>query len=375
MKSACGVKTAVGVFTIMGFFTGCAFAEPSEVKSDGKEIQMNRQRSLKQYNNADAISPDGLDNDVDDTIAFQSAISDGPGIVFVPPGFYRCGNINIPSGVMLMGAGPATVIRSNGAKQIFKQSGNNWRIRDLVLDGEAGGNWQVAMGDPKGGWQTQKDLGCTGLLLRGCSEFQISGIIVRNFSGVGIQIEHTARSSYCRWATQGHIYDVVASGNYIGLRFDERAEYINASMLTCQGNVIGCVVNAGNVKVTDSNFTNNKTGMVIEDKDNGSHGNISGCFLNHNELSLLCRNVKLGMTIANCCFFGPIRIEDSVGVNIANSIMGSGVTVTGEGANRIAGNYFVENSTMNISTSTIVSDNFTEKGLHVKVVTTKDVPR
>jgi len=338
MKSAYGMQTVGGVITIILLLAGRAFAESSEIKSDGKEMRITTQRSLKQYHNTDAKIPDGLDNAIDDTVAFQAALGDGPGIVFVPPGFYRCGNVNIPSGVMLMGAGPATVIRSNGAKQIFNQRGNNWRMRDLVLDGEAAGDWQVEMDDPKGGWKTRKDLGCTGLLLRDCSEFQISGIIVRNFSGIGIQIERTRRSSYCRWATQGHIYDVVVSGNYIGLSFDERAEYINASMLTCQGNVIGCVINAGNVKITDSNFTNNKTGMIIEDKDNGSHGSISGCFLNHNELSLLCRNVKLGMTINNCCFFGAIRIENSVGVNIVNSIMGSGVTITGEGSNRIAGN-------------------------------------
>jgi len=320
-------------------------------------------RSLKQYNNIDAKLPDGFDNDVDDTAAFYAALNDGPGVVSVPPGFYRCGDITIPSGVTLAGAGPASVIRSNGAKRVFKQQGTNWRMRDFVLDGEAVGNWKTAMDDSEGGWKTRKDLGYTGLFLHGCAEFQISGIIVRNFSGTGIRIEHTARSPFCRWATQGHFFDIVASGNYVGICFDERAEYINASMLTCQGNVIGCMIHAGNVNIANSNFTNNAAGMIIEDKENGSHGSVSNCLLNHNELSLLCRNVKCGMVVGNCCFFGPIRIEDSVGVNITNGIIEGSIAVIGKGVNRLSGNYFVKDNGCSISPATIVSDNFTEKGL------------
>jgi len=357
------LKAVAAAFSVILVSSDKTCGETSGKEQETRSRRMTIYRNLKDYSNADNRTADGLDNDTDDTIAFQAAFADGPGIVFVPPGFYRCGDLLLPAGVTLKGAGPATVIRSNGAKKIFNQHGSDWALRDFVLDGEAQGNWKLDMDDPGSGWKTQKDLGYAGIFLRGCTGFEISGVVVRNFSGTGIHIEYTGKSPYCRWATRGNIFNLVASGNHVGLRFDERAEYMNAAMLTCQGNVIGCVINAGNVKITNSNFTNNETGMIVEDKDNGSHGSISNCLLNHNRLSLLCRNVKYGMIFGNCCFFGPIRIENSTGVNIADGIIGSGLTIEGDGANRFAGNYITrENPGFKFPPSTTVAGNYTPQG-------------
>jgi len=346
------LRFTVIVIVLMGFATANFAAETVQTK-----METPMQRNVKDHVNADGRTPDGLDNDADDTDAFRAALAVGPGIVCVDAGLYRCGDVTIPEGVTLVGAGRATVIRPNGAKRVFVQAGvNDWRLRDLAVDGES----KTDVG-------TRKDLGCTAVYVTRCRGFEISGVTVRNFDGPGIHLSHTAASGYCRWATDASLFNIVANGNYVGVNFDERAEYMNASMLTCQGNVIGCVIHAGNVKITNSQFTNNLTGVYIEDKDNGSHGALSNCLINHNQqYALIARNVKNAMLVDNCCFFGAaILIEDSTGVSITDSIISCNVTIKGPGCNRLAGNYIWTRGrtcTFSVSDATIVQNNFTDAG-------------
>ena len=153
--------------------------------------------------------------------------------------------------------------------------------------------------------------------------------------------------------------------NYVGVRFNQRAEYIHATRLTCYQNVTGCVIHAGNAKLGDSNFCSNVDGLMIEDKDNGSHGAITNCLFNHNELhALWVKNVANGMAMTNNCFFhGRILIENSVGVNIASGQLSCSVAVSGDGVNRIAGNYVIPlDWQFAITPATIVHDNFTADG-------------
>jgi len=104
---------------------------------------------------------------------------------------------------------------------------------------------------------------------------------------------------------------------------------------------------------------------VIEDKDNGSHGSISNCLMNHNErYALFCNGVQNGMAINNCCFFfGSIRIEASKGVNITNGMLACPVSIDGPNANRLGGNLvFPTHGAFTLAPSTIVDGNFTQDG-------------
>ncbi|MBI3985538.1 MAG: hypothetical protein HY343_01345 [Lentisphaerae bacterium] len=314
-------------------------------------------RILGNYRNADGRFPDGLEDDADDTQALRLALAEGPGLVFVPPGSYRFGDVTVPPGVTFFGAGQGTVVRlAKGAKRIFHQKDvNDWRLRDMRLDG----------GAALESWPTRQDLGEHGVEASGCSGFEISGLVVNNFNGAGIHLSHTAASPYCQWATAAAVFNIAAGGNHTGIRLDTRAEYMNASMLTCQGNSIGCAIHGGNVKIANSNFTNNLTGMLIEDHDNGSHGAISNCLLNHNrQWALRARHVAHGMCLDNCAFFcGGIHLEHCKGVNISASIIACNVTTLGDGVNRIANNFMIiRNETFDFSPTTIIESNFTDKG-------------
>ena len=311
----------------------------------GEGIHLPVTRKLTDFGDVD-----GKDNKVDDTAVIREALAVGPGVVQIGPGFYRWGDVTVPKGVTVVGCGKATVIRSNGAKAVFLQKGvSEWSIRELVLDGQA-----------KGDWKTRKDLGQAGILSDGCSGYDVIGVTARNFNGAGIQLMRTGA-----WHSRGNLDRITATGNYVGVRFAVGGEYINATKFSCQQNVVGCIIHAGNVKIAASSFTSNLDGVVIKDKANGSHGALSNCLINHNErYALLAEGAKNGMAIDNCCFFyGTILVKDSVGVNITSGIISCTVKVVGEAANRIAGNYVIPmNFTFEFAPLTIVQDNFTEKG-------------
>ncbi len=326
------------------------------VVQGGAVGQNPTERSLADYTNDDGRPPDGRDDATDDTRALLGALGDGPGIVRIPAGHYRVGEVCVPTGVTLVGAGPATVLRSNGAKCILQQRGvRDFSIRDLTLDGEA-----------TGPWQQRTDEGQSGIAVERCSHFTISGIALRNFGGAALQLSRTGVDG-APVTHGGNLQDITATGSFIGVRFDVRAEYINATRLHCEGNVTGCVIHGGNCKVTDSNFVSNLDGIFLQDKENGSHGVLSACLSNHNvRYALLADKVANGMAINGCCFFyGEVLIRDCVGIQLAGGILSCTVRVQGAGVNRISDNYMIprEGLQFEFSPATIVDGNFSAEGL------------
>jgi len=103
----------------------------------------------------------------------------------------------------------------------------------------------------------------------------------------------------------------------------------------------------------------------LDNDQDGSHGAVSHCLLNHNQrYALLARGVRHGMAIDGCCFFyGTIGLEESRGVNITDGLISCAIKSFGGGANRIAGNHVIlRNEKWELAPSTMVEGNFTEAG-------------
>ena len=313
------------------------------------------ERNLADYSNANGLPPSGKDDQTDDSEAMRKAIAAGPGVIRIGPGWYRFSDITLPNGVSLVAAGPATIVRAGRGDRIFRQVGvAQWRICNLVLDGGAQGDWHA-----------RGDKGRCGISVEKCADFEISGVTVQNFDGPGIELAFTQLETDAGAFSDGVLDRIIAKRNFIGVRFNQRAEYIHATRLACHQNVAGCVIHAGNAKLGDSNFCGNVDGLVIEDKDNGSHGAVANCLFNHNERNALwAKNVANGMALTNNCFFyGHIRIANSVGVNLQGSQISCAVTVSGKGVNCIANNYIIPRDwQFTFTPATIVKDNFTADG-------------
>src|SRR5206468_2751493 len=152
-------------------------------------------------------------------------------------------------------------------------------------------------GEATGNWNERTDRGAHGLVIDRSSGYEVSRVTVRNFDGAGLQISRTNNQG-ASFSDGGTLSQITASGNFIGVRFDTRAEYITASQLHCQFNVTGLLIHAGNTNIANSNIGNNVDGIVIADHDNGSHGSLNGCLANHNQrYALWTRDVQHGMAI------------------------------------------------------------------------------
>jgi len=317
------------------------------------------ERWVHHYLNDDGQAPDGQDDADDDTAAFQRALQDGPGIVRAPRGTFYVSEVSVPSGVTLAGEGPATILRPRGAKPVISQRGlDGWQIRDLTFVGTASGDWHE-----------RTDAGESAVAVFDCREFTLADIAARDFNGAAIQLEKTMISLERRYPTsRSHLHRITADRNYIGVRFDRRAEYVNASHLSCSFNVVGCAIHAGNVQIAASGFNNNVDGVLIEDKENGSHGCITGCILNHNDrYALHCKNVAHGMAVDGCAFFyGGIKLQNCVGVNLSSGMISCAIDAKDNAlANRIAGNYVIgspPDQQFEFAPQTVVEGNFDRQG-------------
>jgi len=294
----------------------------------------------------------------DITAALQSVLNEGPGLVHLGPGEYRCAGLRIPAEVTLAGEGAATVLRlGDGETVIRQQDAGDWALRDLVLAGNATGEWTE-----------RDDKGERGIDISGCRGYEISGVTARDFHGAGVRIAHTALFPRHVFCDGGNLERVTVHGCHTGLLFDTRGEYLNAVAISAYHNVTGVVIHAGNVKLTGSNICSNMDGILIEDHENGSHGALGNCLVNHNSRhALWCRNAQNGMTVANCCFFyGDITLEDSHGIVIGGGEICCNLFVRGAGAHRLAGNYVIPHpgicDRFEFTPATMLEGNFTAEG-------------
>ncbi len=294
----------------------------------------------------------------DMTAALQARLDEGPGLVRLEAGVFRCSGVRIPAGVVLAGEGPATMLqRGDGEAIIAQQDTGDWAVRDLLLDGRA-----------EGEWSERADVGHHGIVITGGWGYEMTGVVVRNVAGAGVRIARTRLfTDDAPFCNGGNLDRLTVSGCHVGLCFDTRGEYLNATALSAYHNVTGVVIHAGNVKLSASNICTNVDGIYIEDHANGSHGAIGNCLINHNlRHALWCRNVRHGMTVQNCgMFYGDLLLEDSQGVQINGCELCCHVFIRGGGVNSLTHNYLIPHpgvcAQFEVAPQTVVAGNFTAK--------------
>jgi len=332
----------------------------NSLKNSNLKSEKRGGQQMRQYGNfLSSYLPKNF-KDGDDCSSFiRKALAETKGVLNIESGLYRLNDVTIPDNIIVQGAGANTILKSAGGATIFKQSGkSNWSIRDLAIDGEAKG--------------IPADSGFKAISIDNCWGYEISSVSIYKCNGTGIDIRQTPleknKAAFCNG---GNLSKITLHDNFIGIRFDQRAEYISVVQLNAYNNITGCIIHSGNVKIASSNFCKNVNGLVIEDKANGSHGSISNCLFNHNQkYALLARKVNNGMAISGSCFFyGKIKLIDSTGINISNGQISCDVQIKGAGVNQLVNNYIIPRSCeFDFSPSTLMSGNFSKNGLWKPVI-------
>ena len=255
----------------------------------------------------------------DDTESFNTALSQGPGVVLIPAGHFRIQNICVPHGVTLQGSGPGTILLPAGPGPVIHQhDSHGFTIKDLTILASK----SLTPGQPNPAHSH-------GILISKCYNYRITAITVRGFAFAGIEVTRTPlafhESAFC---DGGMLTQITASDNAVGVLYNTRGEYTVLSDSSILRNQIGLIIHAGNCRIANSCISGNHDGVWIVDHENGSHGIITGCLINHNtRYALFCRDMHNGMSISACCFFyGEILAQRCKGLIISNSQIDTPVT-------------------------------------------------
>jgi|GEM_PF-1072556 len=167
---------------------------------------------------------------------------------------------------------------------------------------------------------------------------------IYNFSGGGVTCDSTGFScNSSLTATNLRIH-----GCGVGINIPFFSEYHKFTGALCTGNLYGCINNGGNNVFTACSFDGNKTGFLIDNRDNlacnNSHGTAIGCTFNHSDsnqgIGIQVLGASHGYVFSACqLFFSQIVVENSLGVQFVDLNCGKNerITVRGGGLVRFSG--------------------------------------
>ena len=245
------------------------------------------------------IPPQGLTAFVegaDITKSLRQMVADGRPI-FIPKGNYIVsGQIDLDICPKIYGSATLTL---NGEFTLFKVSKQEVVIEGLTIIGDKSKNQ-------------------TGISFSGIRGLRIRNMVFKSImtaiygTQCGSRIHETGFISEC------HFKDCIT-----GVFADTRCEYMTISnCVLCQCST-AIKIKGGNILTTGCQITDGSIGIHILDGENGGHGVISGCQINHNKESVKMISVPNGYTITGSnIFYGDLTVD-----NCGSQIVLSGNTL------------------------------------------------
>ena len=256
---------------------------------------------------------------VDITTSLRQMVADGRSI-FIPKGNYIVsGQIELANCPKIYGSATLTL---SGEFTLFKVSRNDICIEGLTIIGDKSKN------------QT------------GVSFTNIRGLRVRNmvFKSIMTAIYGTQCGSTIH--ETGFISDCHFKECTTGIFADTRCEYMTISSCILNQCGTGIKIKGGNILTTGCQMTDGWIGMEILDGENGGHGVVSGCQINHNAESIKMINVPHGYSITGTnIFYGKLTVDNC----------GSQIVLTG---NTLACKMAITNSVVVANGNTFHESNF-----------------
>lgn len=235
----------------------------------------------------------------DITASLRQMVVDGRPI-FIPKGSYIVsGQIDLTNCPKIYGSATLTL---NGEFTLFKVSKQEVVIEGLTIIGDKSKNQ-------------------TGISFSG-----IRGLRIRNMVFKSIMTAIYGTQCGSRIHETGFISDCHFKDCITGIFADTRCEYMTISnCVLCQCST-AIKIKGGNILTTGCQITDGSIGVHILDGENGGHGVISGCQINHNTESIKMIKVPNGYTITGSnIFYGKLTVD-----NCGSQIVLSGNTLACE---------------------------------------------
>lgn len=231
----------------------------------------------------------GLDNTgaVDNEAELETALGTYD-LIYFPPGTYLfSGNVAVPAGSKLMGAGFETNFRFSANTAGFTLGSN------CVIDGIR----FTKSGTVSTSHHYIRQVSSTNCIIQN-SYFYDAG-----FAGV----------VWNNTALAGHIINCFFTGCAAGVKTENNGEYGNIVGCTFDTNVTGVWMDSGNISIVGCNLNHNTGyGVRITNGTNQGHCVVSGSKINHNNNNVHCDGVIYGHRFDGCLLYnGNITLLNS----------------------------------------------------------------
>lgn len=252
------------------------------------------------------------------------------GICRFAPGDYYIGSLNMYENCKLIGAGNATRLIKNiddGTHLYAIKAFPGCEIASLQLIGQEETLTPTEVGT------------IDGILIQGSgsSDSQrwrsnIHDVTILDCTGAGIHFEQTGYNPQAGC----HISNVFIRQCGIGIRLGQYAEYHRVVDAHCNGCYIGILNNGGNNVITNSDFSSNTRGIVMDntndDMPNNSHGAFVACTVNHNNNNTGTAIEVIGMHSGEIfsglnIFYGGVTLTNSSNIQFNGCKFGSATPI------------------------------------------------
>ncbi len=311
--------------------------------------------SVKQYG---AVG----DGTTDDTTAFQNALNASKS-VYVPPGNYVCDSLTFAlDGTLLFGSGPGSIITFKAAETgtLLTTGARAVTIRDLTLFGGLTSTLNATASSPADR---------SALSIATQKNSFLSNVTIHGFGKYGLLASDASRDKLAHLRTVGLTVYNTWSAVYLG----STAEYITFTGCDVSDCWWAWTITAGNVSLSNCKINTCRVGVYLykNGNSNNSHGNITGCLINHCTIAIWAEEVEYGFNFTGCCVFeGELLLDRCTGVNITGGILDPSVMrFRGGNRNYVRDNYLpgdylttITHDYQSVADDTVLIDNYYDDG-------------
>ena len=267
---------------------------------------------------------------IDCSSIIQAAINAGYKGILIPTGTFKVNTqIQMKDGVMIVGQGKNSIIKTTGTNNVFKcsisQGGNDVTFNNFSIKGTYS-FVQYVLGTPTAQ---------TGIFIDSATKVIIAGMRISGLSGYGIRMQYNGYC--CGTYTQNVGRTNTVAGNFIdscniGIELGTRAEYNDISNNSITACDYGITCYGGNDHISNNSIVNNYYGLYIVQGSNGAHGTATGNQINHNQVCLYISGAAFGFSFINNTFGrkadGGLTVLELI--NSTNLVFIGGIAVSGD---------------------------------------------
>lgn len=274
------------------------------------------------------------------------------------PGEFYVHDLEMPANSILRGCGKATKIVLSAGDGYAVKLNSGCTLENLFIDGSA---TDIALDGDVQNRDAILWMGTDSLDGQAPAKAFVSKVFVHGFKGCALRCYDTGTPN-ARGLSASELYAYNCECG-IKTEFSEYNRFENAKIHNCY---YGSLNDGGNNMFIGCDFSGCTVGFRINDSNgiygNNGHGSCVACQFNHIDnntgIALDLNEVHHGFTFTACqIFFGAIRIVNSKGIIVADSVLGdSGVDITIIGGKvvQFANNSFQGTPTITITGNTDV---------------------